>query len=572
MTIDLSGDILVVGDPDWEGFIGIDYLKAGAVYIFHRNEGGTDNWGLVKTLHASDAEDYDGFGTSIAIDGGRIVATSRGEDGGSGDPYVDSGAAYVFEHHHGGIDNWGEVAILYPSNPEWNYQFGSFEATISGDTVLVGAQTTDYTGAVHVFDRNHGGEDNWGEVKILSDPNGEPADMFGKSIAIHGETVVIGSPGEDGGAGNPYERAGAAFVYIQDWGGADNWGEVQLLHTSEIHAHSVFGAAVGIDGDTILVGAMLEYLGDDQVGAVYVLHRNLDGADQWGQAQVFYASDPEIADGFGEVLDIDGETSVIGNQYKSDGVGAAYIFNLKTLYQIPTANPVSPDSAEAGGSGFNLAITGGGFTEATDFLWDGIALTTTYHCPTCLIATIPESVVADEGIYPLTLTNPSPGGGISEAQYFFVTESGTPVNDWDSDTSTDPGGTAEASTGGSGPSTPGSLTATASGSGTVVVAIYQFNPGGEITFGSTGTFMDVHIEGGSAFTSVDIEYCDLGGGTEVNWWNGTSWQLASDQNYDPDSQCVAIHVDDTTSPSLADLTGTYFGSAGGTIYFPLIMR
>ena len=64
-------------------------------------------------LIASDAEDDDRFGISVAISGDTVVVGAYGDDGWWGN---DRGAAYVFERNKGGVDNWGQVKKLTASD------------------------------------------------------------------------------------------------------------------------------------------------------------------------------------------------------------------------------------------------------------------------------------------------------------------------------------------------------------------------------------------------------------------------------------------------------------------------
>jgi hypothetical protein len=121
---------------------------------------------------------------------------------------------------------------------------------------------------------------------------------------------------------------------------------------------------------------------------------------------------------------------------------------------------------------------------------------------------------------------------------------------------------------GGGAGTPGSLNATASGgTGTITVAIYGANPVTSTAsyFNATNAYFDVHIAAGSTFTSLTFTNCSLNGGNTVFWFDGSVWALASNQTYDG-SACVTVTIDGTTSPSLAQLTGTPFaaGTALGT--------
>ena len=312
-TVDISGDTIVIGSSENNDLA----LRAGAAYIFERNEGGTDNWGEVKKLFASDGEEFDRFGFSVSISGDTIVVGASG-----------AAAAYIFERNEGGTDNWGEVKKLLASDGEEFDGFGGSVA-ISGDIVVVGARANtdfgDFSGSAYIFERNEGGTDNWGEVKKLLSSDGEDFEYFGDSVSVSGDTIVVGAFGDDELA----NAAGAAFIFERNEGGTDNWGEVKKLLASDGEAVDIFGDSTSISGDIIVVGAT----GDDDLvsdaGAGYIFERNEGGTDNWGEVKKLLASDGEEHDRFGESVSISEDIIVIGAHLDDDlgtSAGSAYIF------------------------------------------------------------------------------------------------------------------------------------------------------------------------------------------------------------------------------------------------------
>ena len=104
----------------------------------------------------------------------------------------------------------------------------------------------------------------------------------------------------------------------------------------------------------------------------------------------------------------------------------------------------------------------------------------------------------------------------------------------------------------------GTISVRGTGEGTIGTAVYATNPAGPAVFSSSGGYIDV-IAAGSGLTDVTFTDCALSGGTQISWWNGTAWALASNQSYDSTTKCVTVTVDATTSPSVSQLTGTVFG-------------
>jgi PKD repeat protein len=336
-SVAVSGDVAVVGAVAEDGGTGDPLWEAGAAYIFQRSEGRADEWGEVNILRASDAQADDYFGASVAVSGDVIVVAAPYEDGGAGNPFTNAGAAYVFQRTQGGADGWEEVNILRASDAQEQDYFG-YSVAVSGDVVVIGAYYEDggagdplpWAGAAYVFQRTQGGADAWEEVRILHAPDAQAYDWFGHSVAVSGDVIVVGAPYEDGGSGDPLTWAGAAYVFQRTQGGADAWGDVNILRASDTQEGDEFGFAVAVSGDVIIVGAPIENGG---AGASYVFQRTQGGADSWGEVKILHASDAQAADWFGCSVAVSGDVIVAGAPYEDGGVGdplidagTAYVF------------------------------------------------------------------------------------------------------------------------------------------------------------------------------------------------------------------------------------------------------
>ena len=326
-SVAVSGDIAVVGAP---GEIVYGDVSAGAIYIYYRHQGGTDNWGRVKREIRTVRSAGDWFGASVAAASGILVAGSPGEDTAAGG---DGGASYVYSRNYGGTDNWGLVKKLTPGNGEAGDAFGS-SVTVSGGTVVVGAPhassgMVDNAGAVFVFSRDHGGAGNWGEVKDISLGlfNAHGNDFFGGSVALHNDVLAVGAEGDDS-AGT---QAGAAYVYHRDQGGADNWGKVRRLTASDGDAYDYFGRSVGVSDTLIVAGALNQ--GDQDgypnAGAVYAFSQNSGGENNWGEIAKILPRVRQDNANFGNSVAASGDTMAFGEPGRNtapDGGGAANIF------------------------------------------------------------------------------------------------------------------------------------------------------------------------------------------------------------------------------------------------------
>jgi hypothetical protein len=310
-----GGSVAISSDTVVIGAIGAN-SGTGAAYLYQRNQGGANNWGEVKKLIASDAANNDSFGVAVGISGDTVVAGASFDNSGTG-------AAYLFARNQGGADNWGEVKKLTASDAPVSIDFGS-AVSISGGTIAIGANATNSTtGAVYLYERNQGGPDNWGEIKILTASDGEEDDAFGISVGISGDTVVAGAQrfaSNRPAGGGPPAGPGAAYIFERNQGGANNWGQVGQLTASDGVAGDHFGAAVGISAGTVVAGA---YDHNSSTGAAYTFTRE---CGQWAEAQKQTASDAAEFDRFGNAAAISGDIAVVGAFLKGNSIGAAYIF------------------------------------------------------------------------------------------------------------------------------------------------------------------------------------------------------------------------------------------------------
>ncbi len=153
------------------------------------------------------------------------------------------------------------------------------------------------------------------EVAKLVAPDARDGDEFGRSVAIHGSTIVVGAPGEVTGMRSP--SAGSAHVFERrGW----NWRYQQTLVASDAQNRASFGRAVAVWGDTVVVGAEHErHPSGDNAGAVHVFTRH---GMNWVLRQTLVASDPGRENHFGHSLSLFDDTLVVGTW----GCDKVYIF------------------------------------------------------------------------------------------------------------------------------------------------------------------------------------------------------------------------------------------------------
>jgi hypothetical protein len=155
----------------------------------------------------------------------------------------------------------------------------------------------------------------------------------------------------------------------------------------------------------------------------------------------------------------------------------------------------------------------------------------------------------------ITATN-SGGSNTSTTRAAFTTAPAPPQAPEGSQSSAS--GSSSSATGTASATIPG-LSVTATGVGAYTIAQYSSAPvGAPHSFQGSGVYYDIHIAPGSTFTSMTIVFSNLGSTTSIKWWNGSSWVTVSPQTYSAKKGTITITLSSTSTPTLAQLTGTVF--------------
>ena len=354
-------------------------------------------------LKASNTDAGDRFGYSVAVSGDTVVVGAPGESSnatGIGGDQADNnapeaGAAYVFVRN--GV-TWTQQAYLKASNTNAGDEFG-YSVAVSGDTVVAGAygessdatgidgdqtdNTAPQAGATYVFVRNGV---TWTQQAYLKASNTDASDRFGYSVAVSGNTTVVGAyleassaKGINGDqADNSASQAGAAYVFIRN---GMTWTQQAYLKASNTEAGDLFGCSVGISGDTLVAGAF----GEDsdatgingnqidnsasQAGAAYVFVRS---GVTWTQQAYLKASNTDAFDLFGYSAAVSGDTVVVGaygeasHATEIDGdqtdnsapeAGAVYVFARNGVTWTQQAYLKASNTNGGDGFGYSVAAS-----------------------------------------------------------------------------------------------------------------------------------------------------------------------------------------------------------------------
>jgi uncharacterized repeat protein (TIGR01451 family) len=285
----------------------------------------------------------DQFGSAVAIDGDTAVVGVPGKDT-SG---AEAGAALVFFRVGGA---WTLQATLVPTSPADGLGFGSSVA-ISGNTVVVGASGNYITtGKAFVFLRSG---QTWSAQAVLTGLDSVAFDSFGSEVAVSGDTAVVSAPVAATGFGF---RSGAAYVFLRT---GSSWSQQQKLLPADLAAEDRFGASVALDGDTVILGASDDDTGVGiDAGSAYVFTR---AGGAWSQQQKLLSPTAAAYDYFGTAVALSADVAVVGAPGVDGGssydTGIAFVYERSggAWSQTATLAPPSPGSGARYGTAVGVA-------------------------------------------------------------------------------------------------------------------------------------------------------------------------------------------------------------------------
>jgi hypothetical protein len=290
----------------------------GAAYVFTCS-GSPCTWTQQQELTATDGAADDEFGNSVAVSGNTAVIGAWGKNSlylpaAPTTAVAPQGAAYVFTCS-GTPCTWKQQQELTATDGARGDEFGNTVA-VSGNTAIIGAPyKNSYQGAAYVFTCS-GSPCTWTQQQELLAADGARGDVFGYSVAVSGETAIIGAIGHNNSS------RGAAYVFTCA-GTPCTWKQQQELTASDVASGDVFGTRVDVSGETAIIGAPGKTIGNNSLqGAAYVF-TCLGSPCTWKQQQELTASHGASRDEFGARVAVSGNTVVIGNNSKQ---GAAYVF------------------------------------------------------------------------------------------------------------------------------------------------------------------------------------------------------------------------------------------------------
>jgi hypothetical protein len=269
-------------------------------------------------LRASDGVASDFFGVAVALSGDTALVGASGDD----DRASGSGSVYVFVLVG---TAWTQQAKLHASDAAANDNFGQSMA-LSGDTVVIGAPYDDDggiydSGSVYVFVRNS--TLSWTQQAKLHASDAAANDNFGQSMALSGDTAVIGAPYDDDGG---IYDSGSVYVFVRN--STSSWTQQAKLRASNGATYDAtyesFGVSVALSGDMAIVGASRQ-MQSVSSGSAYVFERN--GTSSWTQRVKLQVQASYAIPGseFGHAVALSGDIAIVGQPFSHEGSAHAFL-------------------------------------------------------------------------------------------------------------------------------------------------------------------------------------------------------------------------------------------------------
>lgn len=301
-----------------------------------------------EMIQPEDIAAYDNFGSALALDGDTLAVGAPGVDLGQA---RNAGAVYIYR---GKGHDWSESARLTPGSAQPESGYGTALA-LDGKTLAVGArfeynpESGNGSGAVYVYTQT--GND-WGLQARLAAPDGQPFDLFGYSLVLHGDTLAVSAPAAD----SPDGRRNSGAVYLYRRSGSD-WYLQARLQPADAGPVDQFGWSLALDDNELFASAPGHDAPDaPNSGIVYVFRPQ--GQD-WVEQDRLLAESQRAHARFGSSLSLGGSLLVViaDQEYHGENTplraylysidaGAAYVFRRQGdqwRWQARLA-PDSPDS------------------------------------------------------------------------------------------------------------------------------------------------------------------------------------------------------------------------------------
>ena len=304
----MSSDTVIVGAPSKE----LTSREQGQVYVFSRNQGGTDNWGEA-TRFADAVGRSRRFGSEVEIAGNTFVVI----------PTTVLKTAYVYRRSVAGATDWtllNEVTL----DDSFGQNFGAGEAVaLSDDEQTLIASVPGLSidandlneGVVRIFEQDAGGPNNWGQTGELQASDAAERAYFGGDIALHGDVLVVGSPFYD--TSQVMNATGKLYLFVRDGVAAQGWREVAVFSEPEtLSKVRTLGSVVGAGPDLVIATGNSD---------IYVYRPAAGNPEQWSRVSLWSADNEPTVSYFNGIIATDGSAIATGATVEETSEAAVFV-------------------------------------------------------------------------------------------------------------------------------------------------------------------------------------------------------------------------------------------------------
>ncbi|WP_299771172.1 FG-GAP repeat protein [uncultured Pseudoteredinibacter sp.] len=340
-SVAIDSDTALIGafNADLESQLG-PVPDAGAAYVYKLT---SEGWTLDSKLIAREPKAGDTLGGNVALKGSTaVLGVSRRDD-----VAEDAGAVLVFEKQS---NKWEEKTWLVADDGMAGDAFGQSIA-LTENIMVIGAPRSDAlakdSGSAYVYQRQKG---MWKFQKKLTASDGAEGDLFGISVTIDGNTVLVGADLNDEKA----EKAGAVYAFVFENG---KWQQQAKLMAADGGHTDIFGVRVSLSGDTALISARrddVEGIGID-AGSAYIFERT---QGRWAQQVKLISPDGKADDRFGRGVSLLNDTAIISamnHDVNGDDAGAVYVYKRSNKNWILASKILAKDGKLGDRFGWNIA-------------------------------------------------------------------------------------------------------------------------------------------------------------------------------------------------------------------------
>jgi FG-GAP repeat len=311
-SVSNSGNYAIIGsDLDDVGA----NADQGSASIYQYNG---SNWVLMQKITDPAGAPTDIFGHSVCISGNYAIVGSTLDDVGAN---ADQGSALIYQYNG---SNWVLMQKITDATGSANDLFG-ISVSVSGNYAIVGAYNDDIganadQGSASIYQFNG---TSWVLMQKITDATGATSDVFGASVSISGNYVIIGASGDDVGA-----NANQGSVSIYQYNGT-SWVLMQKITDAVGDVNDGFGVSVSLSGNYAVIGSLYDDIGTntDQGSASFYQYNGTS----WLLMQKVYDANGAASDQFGISVCISGNYAVVGAY--SDDVGSNVNQGAASIYQ-----------------------------------------------------------------------------------------------------------------------------------------------------------------------------------------------------------------------------------------------